>query len=91
VWVVASLVIAVVYYFVWPKPVNDINSRPFWRHVILRYFHSMVWVLLAISFLLRLTVGDPLGVVLGDVMAMTAFVVYLVFLAIATIDKRASS
>jgi hypothetical protein len=89
--VVASLVIAVVYYFVWPKPVNDINSRPFWRHVILRYFHSMVWVLLAISFLLRLTVGDPLGVVLGDVMAMTAFVVYLVFLAIATIDKRASS
>lgn len=91
VWAAASLIIAVVYYFVWPRPVNNINSRPMGRHIILRYFHSLVWVLMAGSFVLRLAFSDQAGETLGDVTAMLAFAIYMVFLVTATLDKRASS
>ena len=89
VWAAVSAIIAVVYYFIWPRPVNNINSRPFWRHIVLRYLHSLVWVTMAISFVLRLLLGSPVGVWVGDATAVLAFAMYLVFLVTATIDKRA--
>lgn len=89
IWAAASLVIAIIYYFVWPRPVNNINSRPMWRHMVLRYFHSLVWLTMAISFLIRLTVTSRTGEVLGDVTALLAFAIYLVFLVTATYDRRA--
>ena len=86
-WALACAVIATVYYFVWPKPVNNLNSRPKWRHIILRYFHSLTWVLIMISFLVRM--AFPAAQSLADMIALLGFLVYLVFLGTTVVDRRA--
>ena len=87
VWAAISAVIAVIYYFTWPRPVNNINTRPVWRHIILRYFHTLTWVFITVSFLVRMAF-PPQGETWGDILALTGFGVYLIFLITAYIDRR---
>lgn len=88
IWATISAVIAVVYYFVWPRPVNNINSRPLWRHIIIRWFHSLTWLFITISFVVRLAFGAD-GETAGDILVILGFIFYLVFIVVSNIDRRA--
>ena len=47
-WGMGCLAIAVAYYRIWPQPGPKRSlPRTQWQHIVLRYFHSLVWVLLA--------------------------------------------
>ncbi|HEY6182175.1 MAG TPA: hypothetical protein VIW67_08015 [Terriglobales bacterium] len=68
------LVVAMVYIFLWPGRNNRELFRqfPLWRRVVLRWFHSLTWVLIAISCLLW-----------SKLTAILAAVVYVIFLVTA--------
>ena len=88
-WAAASAVFAIIFYFKWPKPVNDINSRPMWRHLILRWGQSLVWLVIGASFLFRLAINSVVGDIIGDVLALMAILFYFAYLAVGVIDMRA--
>ena len=48
------MIVAAIYAVVWPRPKPGVE-RPAWRHVILRWGHSAVWLLLATSCFVRST------------------------------------
>lgn len=70
------LVIAVFYYFIWPKPRGS-APRPPWAQIVLRYAHSLVWVLLACACFLW--AGNRQSGV-ASVLGFLALVMYVVFL-----------
>lgn len=82
-WVLAipCLGIATLYYFLWPKPKEN-QLRPLWVHFVLRWFHSLVWVLLAGACLLW---GAGSG--LGNPISLLAGLVYLVFIGTMIFEK----
>ena len=47
IWAVISLGVAVIYYYVWPQPRRNTIPRPRWVTLLLRYGHSIVWILLS--------------------------------------------
>jgi hypothetical protein len=68
------LVIAVVYVFLWPGR-NDregFQQLPLWRRIVVRWFHTLTWVLIGIACLLW-----------SKLTAIVACIVYLVFIATA--------
>lgn len=47
-WGIGCLAVAVAYYRIWPQPSpKRSQQRTQWQHIVLRYFHSLVWILLA--------------------------------------------
>jgi hypothetical protein len=46
VWTFVCSVIAFIYYFIWP---SEARTSHFLHHLILRYGHTFVWILLAIA------------------------------------------
>ena len=50
-WAGLALVVAIIYYFVWPY--KAIKSSSGFRFFVIRYAHTLTWFLLAINFLLR--------------------------------------
>jgi hypothetical protein len=68
------LLIAVVYLFMWPgrKDPDRVRQLPLWRRMVLRWFHSLTWVLIAVACLLW-----------SKLTAVVACIVYLVFLVTA--------
>ena len=75
---VLCLIVAVVYYFVWPgwkKPERRRRTSHV-RRFILRWFHSLTWILLAATCLLW-----------SKIPALLSLVVYLIFLAAVVLDK----
>lgn len=91
-WAVLSLVIAAIYAFVWPKPRRGPNDtpplpRPRWRHWILRWFHSLVWVFLALAAMIQeAAVPEPSGA--ARAVALIAFAFYITFLLVLALDRR---
>mgnify|MGYP005852729671 CR=1 FL=1 len=69
-------VIAAVWIFVWPKPKAGEPPRSFGRHFILRWFHSLAWVLLAVFFITFARFPFVAGI-----FGVLALVVYLIFVA----------
>ena len=68
------LVIAVVYVFLWPGR-NDperMRQLPLWRRIVVRWFHSLTWALVAVACLLW-----------SKLTAIAACLVYLVFMVTA--------
>lgn len=81
IWSLVCLGLAVLWYFVWPKdrtpePIKqrpDYKPRPTWVQVVLRWFHALVWLLLAMMFLffgvgqaaLASTTGLAAGIIYG--------------------------
>jgi hypothetical protein len=68
------LVVAVVYIFLWPGR-NDrehFHQLPLWRRIVLRWFHSLTWLLIAVACLLW-----------SKLTAIIACIVYLVFMVTA--------
>ena len=66
-----SLTVAIAYCFVWPgwKDAERVRRRPLWSKIILRWFHSLTWALLAAACFLR-----------AKLPAALAAIVYLTFI-----------
>ncbi|GAB4493820.1 MAG: hypothetical protein OHK0031_16860 [Anaerolineales bacterium] len=67
-------VISAVWIFVWPKPKAGEAARSFGTHFILRWFHTLAWVLLAVFFI---TSGR--FALISTLAGLLALAVYLVF------------
>jgi Flp pilus assembly protein TadB len=75
--------LAVLWYFVWPKdktpkPLKQLphyRPRPAWMHSVLRWFHSLVWMLLAAACLF----ADAGQSTLASACLLLAGVFYVVF------------
>lgn len=82
-WVLSipCLGIASLYYFLWPKPKEN-NLRPTWAHIVLRWFHSLVWTLLAGACLLWAAGSNS-----GNLISLLAGLVYLVFMGTMIFEK----
>lgn len=77
--VIVCLVVATAYCFVWPGR-NDpkrVQERPLWANLILRWFHSLAWVLLAMACYLR-----------SSLPAALAGGVYLIFLLTLAYERK---
>lgn len=82
-WGVLCFAIAVVYYYVWPKPGPKTKHRPLWMHLILRWAHPIVWVMLgfvaALVYMGQMSLAEPL--------AYIALVLYATFMIVMFIDR----
>ncbi len=76
VWVSLCLAVAVLYFFLWPQ--QKVTPDTGWlRYLVLRYGHALVWLLLALSFLLR---GSDSGGLAANGVALAALLAYLLFM-----------
>lgn len=84
-WGVLCLAVAGGYYFFWPKPgPKRLTPRTAWEHLVLRYFHSLVWVLLAGgAFFGAAGAGS-----IGRWVALLAIPVYITFLVYVVRDQK---
>lgn len=83
VWGIVCLGVATLYYFVWPEPEADRPPRPAWMRLVLRWFHSLVWLLLAAACFLQYGSTAAIGQVVGFV----GLLVYVVFIVTAAVDR----
>jgi Ca2+/Na+ antiporter len=85
-WGMLCLAVAIAYYFVWPSPgpaaADKTNVA---RQIVLRYFHSLVWVLLAIGCFLG--AWQAAGI-LGRWVALLGIPTYAVFLVFIVRDRH---
>ena len=83
-WGILCLGVGVAYYFIWPSP-NPKRTEPRtrWQQIVLRYFHTLVWVLLAAGCFLA---GSGFGP-LGGIVALLALPTYVVFLVVLLQDR----
>ena len=88
-WGCLGLIGAGVYVMLWPRPRAGslTQPRPTWRHFILRWFHALVWVLLALSCFIRGTLL-PGGSGVANVLTLLGLAVYLVFFMTLAVDRR---
>ena len=78
IWGSLALIIGLAYVFFVPKAAL-INSTKDLHFVILRWFHSLVWLLLALSFFMRVSENNLLTEWANPV-AVLGGIFYLVFL-----------
>ena len=78
---VICLVIAVVYLFLWPGRKNPerVHQRPLWRRIVLRWFHSLTWILIALAVVLW-----------SKVPAAVAAAVYIIFVSAINHERNAA-
>ena len=80
IWGFLALLVAGVYAVVWPRPRtgDSAQPRPTWRHLVLRWFHALVWALLALSCFIRASLL-PGGSGVANVVALLALPTYAAF------------
>jgi len=83
IWALLCLAIAAVFGFVWPQKKAHKDTAPV-RYFILRWFHALVWLLLAVGLAIRGLTGSGLG----NPVALAALPVYLVFLGALLAPKQ---
>lgn len=84
-----ALLIAALYYTLWPKPLNSAHAaaRPLILRWLLRWGHSVVWVLLALFFMGKTgRLGQPAE--FWQLVGLSAFCSYGVFLAACFYDRN---
>ena len=83
-WGLGCGAVAVAYYRIWPQP-SPKRSQPRtqWQHIVLRYFHSLVWILLAAGCFLA-----GAGYNIGLWVAALALPVYILFLVMLVQDRN---
>lgn len=88
-WGFICLLIAVVYMIFYPHPGNETQSGSDrkWRYLILRWFHSLVWLLLGLSCFMW---GDyiPGGTVLANILALFSLLIYLTFMVTLALERK---
>ncbi len=72
------MIVALVYVFFVPKT-DLVNATTGLRFVIVRWFHSLVWVMLAISFFMRASEPDLLAAWANPV-ALVSGILYVWYL-----------
>jgi hypothetical protein len=78
VWGFLCRAVAIIFTVIWPRGKHPGKARAL-QYLILRWFHALVWVLLAVSFFLR--DGKVLGgSATANVLALLALLVYLIFM-----------
>lgn len=77
------IAVAALYAVYWPKPGPGVE-RVQWRAFVLRWFHAMTWVGLALATLAFKYLGQTPAQVLGVI----ALLVYLTFMATLLTDRR---
>ena len=89
VWGLLCLAVAAVYLLgrLHPSHKNGAPARPPWRQFVLRWFHSLVWVLLALACFVQADLIAGGGAV-GGTLAVLAGLLYLVFLGALVADLR---
>jgi hypothetical protein len=89
VWGLLCLVVAAIYLVVWPRPSRKSAAlvRPSWRQFVLRWFHSLVWALLALSCFVQASQIAGSGAV-GGGLAILAGLLYLIFIGALVADAR---
>ena len=83
---VICLIVAAIYAVVWPQPKLGFE-RPPWRHLILRWGHTAVWLLLAASCFVRST-DSASAIGPANVLALLGGLLYASFIANTVIDRR---
>ena len=82
------LLIAGIYVVVWPRPLVA-AAHSSWNRLVLRWFHALVWVLLAGSFFVR---GEYVsgGRGVANILALGALVSYAIFMVTLIRARRAN-
>lgn len=90
VWGIVCLIIAAIYARIWPRPVDRAALRPYPRlqFFVLRWFHALVWVLLALSSFLWSLTQPGLSTLAGSV-AFLGLVCYIAFIWTFLSNRRA--
>lgn len=83
-WAGISLAVSLLYSFVWPR--RRISENGGFRYLVLRWGHTLVWVLLAINFLLRGL--SPSAASAADAFALSGGLAYLLFLVMTFSTKK---
>lgn len=66
------------------------TAQPVWRFIILRWFHSLVWLLLATACLIMQWKGEQ-GTIWAKAISLTGLVIYLLYMLFLVIEKGKSS
>ncbi|HEX9331885.1 MAG TPA: hypothetical protein VF896_08370 [Anaerolineales bacterium] len=82
-WATLALVVAVIYSFVWPQ--QAMTTATGFRFFMLRWGHTLTWILLAINFLLRGFSPSLNGA--ANLIALTGGLMYLLFIVMAFVVK----
>lgn len=91
-WGLVCLGLAVLWYYVWPqdrtpeplKQLPEYIPRPAWIHSVLRWFHALVWVMLA-AMCWFLDAGQA---TLASASALVAGIMYVTFVVALVKDRR---
>ncbi len=75
-WTAIALVIAVIFVFIWPQ--KAVTTTTGFRYFVIRWGHTLTWVLLAINFGLRGI--DPSFNGIANLFAAAGGVMYLLFM-----------
>jgi hypothetical protein len=82
-WTTIAFLLAVTYYFVWPK--HRAGAQGGFRFLVLRWAHALTWLLLALSFILRGLSPALNGA--ASFIAAAGGLVYLLFIVMTFIIK----
>jgi hypothetical protein len=87
-WGILCVVLALIYLVFWPRPARNAPPRPAVRQGVLRWFHALVWALLAAAcFVQAAGFGSASTVAAG--LALVALVLYIAFIGALLIERRA--
>ena len=76
-WAGVCLAVAVAYFFFWPRPGDRQRDR--FTQIVLRWFHSAVWLLLGIAALMA-AAGSETTAAVTILLGMLLYVTFLVTL-----------
>ena len=82
-WTAIALVIAVIFVFIWPH--KAVTTTTGFRYLVIRWGHTLTWVLLAINFALRGIAPSLNGA--ANLIAAAGGVTYLLFMVMTFIIK----
>lgn len=78
-WTVIALLLALIWTLYWPADQLHGAGPGSFRYIVLRWFHALVWLLLAVSFLLRALDGS-IFTLISNITALGGLLVYSIFL-----------
>lgn len=88
-WGVVCLGVAILYFFLWPRPKTGTPERSATQHFILRWGHSLVWLLMAAACYVAAG-GNPRPARLIGWSAMIAYIVFMATLALESFAAKRS-
>ncbi|HKJ32580.1 MAG TPA: hypothetical protein VKA34_12170 [Balneolales bacterium] len=75
-WGALCVIIGMVYTLLWPRAVKGVQ-RSRLQHLVIRWFHSIVWYLLAAACFIR---TNPENNTLSNKLALLGLLFYLIFI-----------